>query len=485
MSDWDRFVPVRRLLATSLLFLLAACGGGGGGSSPTQPPVTLPASIAGQVLDSPQAPGSLGPVVGVTVSVEGTAVSTVTDGGGAFSLGGVPTGSQTLLFQHSGQTARLEIDGILPSERIEMVVELNGDNVQVQSLERGDGTSTTQTTGTPSIDIEKSTNGEDADRAPGPSIPVGETVLWDYMVTNDGAVDLIEVVVTDDRDVVVTCPQATLAVRESMICTGEGVAVEGQYVNLGVVEAVTDTGDRVADEDLSHYFGIGAGGAPSIDIETFTNGEDADLPPGPSIAVGDPVAWDYVVTNDGEVDLVSIKVDDDRDVTVTCPQTELIVGESMTCTADGVAVEGQYANVGSASAEDELGTPASDEDPSHYLGVVPPLEPFTVEIQPDSWNTNWTGSNGTVSAKIEGGDLTTVDTTSILLFENDALVAATPVSQPGITGNHIRARFTKPDAFGILDTPQTGEQRTVTVQFLADGLLVELQATIRIVGPAL
>jgi len=35
-----------------------------------------------------------------------------------------------------------------------------------------------------SIDIEKATNGEDADNPTGPLIPVGDTVTWTYVVTN-------------------------------------------------------------------------------------------------------------------------------------------------------------------------------------------------------------------------------------------------------------------------------------------------------------
>ena len=34
------------------------------------------------------------------------------------------------------------------------------------------------------IDVEKATNGQDADQAPGPEIPVGDPVTWTYGVTN-------------------------------------------------------------------------------------------------------------------------------------------------------------------------------------------------------------------------------------------------------------------------------------------------------------
>ena len=107
----------------------------------------------------------------------------------------------------------------------------------------------------PAIDIEKATNGEDADDPTGPYIPVDGAVNWTYVVTNIGDVDLFDVIVVDDQGVVVTCPQTTLVVGESMTCTGQGVAVAGQYVNIGTVTGQTSTGQQVNDEDPSHYFG--------------------------------------------------------------------------------------------------------------------------------------------------------------------------------------------------------------------------------------
>ena len=61
--------------------------------------------------------------------------------------------------------------------------------------------------------------------------------------------------VTDDQGVVVTCPQTTLDVGESMTCTGDGTAAAGQYANIGTATGTSPTGEIVEDEDPSHYFG--------------------------------------------------------------------------------------------------------------------------------------------------------------------------------------------------------------------------------------
>ena len=57
----------------------------------------------------------------------------------------------------------------------------------------------------PHVQIEKSTNGADADNPPGPFIPVTDEngnptpVTWTYVVTNTGNVTLSGIDVTDDQ----------------------------------------------------------------------------------------------------------------------------------------------------------------------------------------------------------------------------------------------------------------------------------------------
>ena len=61
----------------------------------------------------------------------------------------------------------------------------------------------------PAIDIEKSTNGEDADTPTGPAIQVGDLVVWTYDVTNTGNVALA-IDVTDNQGQAVSCNSRVL-----------------------------------------------------------------------------------------------------------------------------------------------------------------------------------------------------------------------------------------------------------------------------------
>jgi streptogramin lyase len=228
------------------------------------------------------------------------------------------------------------------------------------------------------VAIEKHTNGQDADDPPGPSVLVGDPVTWSYRVENTGNVGLTDVTVVDDNGTPAnpaddyTCVIGDLAagVVDDVTCSQEGTAVAGQYANTATVSA--DAGaEPVSDADPSHYFGVG----PGVNLEKSTNGVDADNSPGPSVPVGDPVTWSYRVENTGNVDLADVTVVDDNGTPANpaddyaCVIGNLGAGavDDTTCSQDGTAVAGQYANTATVTAVAGA-TPVSDSDPSHYLG---------------------------------------------------------------------------------------------------------------------
>jgi uncharacterized protein YjbI with pentapeptide repeats len=108
---------------------------------------------------------------------------------------------------------------------------------------------------------------------------------------------------------------------------------------------------------------------------------------------------------------------------------------------------------------------------------------LTLEIQPDSWNTNWPRSNGTVSALITGGDLSKVDLKSIVLIGTDAAAAPLSAQRASRSGNHVRAFFSMADAYKTLDTPKPGEKHKITIELSVGGTKTDLTYQIRVVGP--
>ena len=239
--------------------------------------------------------------------------------------------------------------------------------------------------GESSIDIEKSTNGDDADEVPGPTISIGDTVTWTYRVENTGNVLLTDVVVTDDQLAAsdITCPVddndnviGSMAASQVILCTATGVATSGQYTNNASVTGTPPAGSPPSDDDPSHYFG----GEASIDVEKSTNGEDADETPGPTIKVGENVSWTYVVENTGNVTLTNVILVDDQGVTIACPVADstpddniidaLAVGQVVVCSGSGIALANQYANNVTVTGTPPSGPPTTDNDPSHYFGAT-------------------------------------------------------------------------------------------------------------------
>ncbi|WP_194410027.1 DUF7507 domain-containing protein [Microbacterium cremeum] len=250
----------------------------------------------------------------------------------------------------------------------------------------------------PGIDIEKATNGQDADTVSGPAVTVGGDVRWTYVVTNTGGVDLTNVTVTDDvvDDSTIDCDgtggnlvPGPVAPEASFTCVATGTATAGQYANTGTVTGLDPTQVEVTDEDPSHYFGV----QPAIDIEKATNGQDADTPTGPLVTVGGAVRWTYVITNTGNAALTNVTVTDDQvpAADIDCEGTggNVIAGPlepeaSFTCVATGTATAGQYANTGTVigtgpvttdvDGDTVAGAEVTDADPSHYFGVQPAVD---------------------------------------------------------------------------------------------------------------
>ncbi|HRE00650.1 MAG TPA: hypothetical protein PLV68_05090, partial [Ilumatobacteraceae bacterium] len=269
----------------------------------------------------------------------------------------------------------------------------------------------------------------------GPAIVVDGAVRWTYAVTNTGNVHLADVTVVDDQGVVISCGVADadqdgdidlLAPGAVVTCVGNGISESGQYENLATVQGTPadpdgtplvdgdgDPLDKPTDDDPSHYFGAD----PGISIVKYTNGEDADTPTGPFVLTNRTVTWTFEVTNTGNTALLAATVTDDKvpAAAINCGDGSNVIalmlpGDVVTCTATGIAIAGQYANLGSVTAAPALpafddgidpddpdtwpsdpddyepieytdvdgGTttapPVTDDDPSHYYGMNPAID---------------------------------------------------------------------------------------------------------------
>jgi len=116
-----------------------------------------------------------------------------------------------------------------------------------------------------------------------------------------------------------------------------------------------------------------------------------------------------------------------------------------------------------------------------------PTLDLSADVQPDTWNTNWEHSEGTVSVVIRGGGLDQIDTGSIVLTGSDDEAEGLSPVRVQANKNQIRAFFAKSDAIALLDSPERGETHELTLEFTAgEGAEAEtktLTVDVRIVGP--
>jgi len=224
-----------------------------------------------------------------------------------------------------------------------------------------------------SVDIEKRTNGNDADFAPGPSIPLGSPVTWTYRITNNGNETLTEISAVDDRQGAIVCPSTSLAAGESMDCSEKTatVEVEGLYTNVATVSASDSSGNIVEDSDTSNYTGATGDTVIALDLEKQTNGEDADSGMGPIVLVGEPVTWTYIVTNNSNAEATDLTITDDPEGPI-CEQAKLAVGAQWTCEENSVAIAGPYDNEGTVIGR-VADTPVEITDVSRYFGSIPKI----------------------------------------------------------------------------------------------------------------
>jgi hypothetical protein len=107
---------------------------------------------------------------------------------------------------------------------------------------------------------------------------------------------------------------------------------------------------------------------PSLRLEPLAAGRATRVLPGPSVPVGSMMSWSYIVTNDGDVPLSGIRVQDDQGLVAVCPADTLDLGEMMTCDGAGLAQACQRQVVVTVVGEPPSGPPVVVPETAWYFG---------------------------------------------------------------------------------------------------------------------
>jgi len=223
----------------------------------------------------------------------------------------------------------------------------------------------------PGIDIIKSGTYQDDGVLPGIA-EVGETIVYQFTVTNTGNVSLTNVTVTDPLVTVMGGPLATLlpGVIDNTTFTGVYTLTQADIDAGGVPNVATVTGTD-------------PNGAPPI---TDNDPEDTPVPQNPMIdivkngsfvdengdgvaQVGESINYGFIVTNTGNVTLTNINVIDPIVTVQGGPIPVLGVGQSDNSTFSGIYIltqedvdNGDVENTAIVTGDDPNGTPVTDDD---------------------------------------------------------------------------------------------------------------------------
>jgi uncharacterized repeat protein (TIGR01451 family) len=116
-----------------------------------------------------------------------------------------------------------------------------------------------------------------------------------------------------------------------------------------------------------------------VAVEAAIEGLDADTAPGPAVEVGEHATLTVLVTNTGDDPLDAVAVHDDVLGPLSCPQSTLAVGASMSCqpVEEPVSAVGPRSHTVTASATGSAGGAVAATDVALYHGTRTTLCPAT------------------------------------------------------------------------------------------------------------
>ena len=223
---------------------------------------------------------------------------------------------------------------------------------------------------------------------------VGEVISYTVTVKNTGNVSLHDVGATDPL-ITLSCLKTTLAPGESMDCTASYKVTQQDIDNGSVTNTATGTGTTPGGDDV-----------------TDTGTTTTPLPQGPHISVdktgalssgnnapkaGDTISYVITVTNDGDVTLNPVIVDDPGvDAAPVCTATSLAPGATLTCTATHTLTQsdidaGHYKNISTGTGTEPNGDKVTDtgtfDQPLSSSGAIDVTKVGTLVGDPKAGST--------------------------------------------------------------------------------------------------
>ncbi|WP_433825138.1 DUF7507 domain-containing protein [Actinoplanes sp. CA-015351] len=317
------------------------------------------------------------------------------------------------------------------------------------------------------------------------AVRAGDTVGFDYPVTNTGNVAISQIAVTTGIGGSAVCPSATLAAGASMTCRAG--------TPYPVTQADVDAGHPITNTAVVAGFGPGdtaattfraaladvpvVAAAPALTVAVAATVD----PPARqnAAAAGDTISYRYTIANTGNVTVADPSVQATTGGTVTCPSGPVATGATVVCAGTPYTVSRADLDAGQPITETATARAATPAD-----GVVTSLSPGTATVA--------------VTAPVPALSMAVTATVNPAARQNAAQAGDTVTYQYSVTntGNVTMDQITAAGSLGgaLTCTPGrlaagasatcTGAPYTVTRADLDAGLPVTETATVTGRSPA-
>ena len=257
---------------------------------------------------------------------------------------------------------------------------------------------------------------------------VGDTLDYEYLVTNTGNVTINSLVVTDDLIATVTCPVTTLAPGANTTCTATYTVTQTDLDAGSVTNNAEGTGTPSGGTLPPATDDETVNGTQTPEIALVKTALDTDY-----AAVGDTLDYEYLVTNTGNVSISGITVTDDKIASISCPSTTLAPTASMTCTGTYTVTQADIDAGSVLNNADANGTPAGGtltpaEDDATVTGTQSPA----MDIVKTALTTNYAAVGDTLDYEYLVTNTGNVTLTSSISVVDNRILPPNVVTCPAL-----------------------------------------------------
>lgn len=279
----------------------------------------------------------------------------------------------------------------------------SGEDPDGNGTESPRDTEITEIPGQPRMEVVKNSTGV-VDSNDSGRIDAGDTINYEFIVTNNGSVTMNGITVNDPKIANVECPQDTLAPGESMTCTGGYTLTQadidnGRVVNTATVSGTDPNGNGTDSPPSREITEVPT--EPGLTLDKSSNGV-TDANNNGRVDAGDTIEYTFAVTNNGAVTVNGIAINDALVPNISCPQDSLAPGESMDCTGSYTLTQddvntGLVVNTANASGKDPAGNQVTSPDDTEFTHIAkePSLQVVKTAGEPQDANN---------SGRLDAGD---------------------------------------------------------------------------------